>query len=1739
MASKKWKNTKHINKEQQKTPDMEKKSSDISEKFVDILSWAFTNFDKIDNEKRINLYGDQKYLDQFWEYFKEMHPNLLDQIDKNDLPIYMATIEKKWFTLSSFAKNAATLHREFSDENTEKQVMEQSLSDLKDFCETPAHGIDEHVFRDFARFAWFDYNHCVLDDSDGKLTDIGKLSSVWKEFLKKEKITLPADALTQTEAILLPEYNPIERIMITVVIDKIKKTLKWSLRDEFNLKFPTPITVFSSSLDLISFKDTWIDFLWEHESEIDEDLAKKLDAVIVTNGDIKKALFALWKDFDDTTWFSQWEQYFRRLFNKLVTRQLFEDVQKKQETIDTYIGNIGQTFVKFPPYIHSVFDIYPFNALYISALDTSFSSDITSFDDKISSIEKTIVAASEENRVRLRQQRDELIRKKEERKWQWYIAFLRSKDQWLSDVFAVLVASRFDFSLLSLDQQQVLTDVLVKHQLEDTIKNKVPELLSVSEEEITQFVHDLFDLNKMELEIPTRDGKVPLIFTKKWFMSSGQKNLLSIQDIKELKNLPLNFAAQLTSSNASFFEDSPIFNSLYYNFSQAKGDLRINDSYKVRVTKNGKPLEWYLSSYCPIDKKYNDKDYTGGELFLYSQPVTQPDQERTLLTWDGESGGEPVVIKADEQQSYDVDILDRQINFNGEALWALLFSYIIGQQSKSMAMSAEKEKELWQKLGDLDVYKDKATGKTEEDEQAVDAAPEAKEKDTYSFWKELSGYGFPEEKYKENGGFVEWSRLYFPFGDSGVPPVQYGSNWIHMDIIHIDEKKWTFKVKMYWGEMALGKFEWTEKELPMRSESFSMISEIFGAKKIYKMPPNKWYPFEQQFSILESWWVASDLTKYFSWVNFNGSKFTHSLGNYSWKEITHFGVYDDQPMGEKVDQESWKIILYKVTPHANGTITVSGDGNGRNYVSKYPSRTMDYATFLLFIQEKKLKPKCTEEINDIYSTKKAEDEETKTTVRPYSIMNIVSFFKNSANKVKDAIKKNDDERTEDLTDVLTQKWQLRSNLWSFLSPFEKISGAFENMWIDSFMERDNRVYKKIEKRVKFYEDYDYTKLYNMYISPMLNWTMEITPHYKIAAMLLVNIKKAKWPYGKHAKLSNEGKWIGKMFGNDHQQRYLAMREKRIRNLEENASKYWGPWADQQKNELAELEMRYIVHVMDGRHMWMWDDVKYYFQDKYSKKFCDELETAYTWFYKQDGVNEWFTKNEGANFEFARVEYFRQLADRPQQALPYLKVMATKAVNDTQWQVFESAVLAGMLSGVFLTMTFSQTQSFIQKICRTRGYVPGIFSKDIHQQTKIQRLLDIFSGDTFSSGTWYSAEKFGYRTNIWAWEYIGKKFVPWIESDIAIDGQEKPILSSLSNFLSFTWTNTKGQTLVDIYAHKDTSLSDKLLIKEFMEKSNEKDEELDNDVEKNTSSLTWSILTKSQSVVHKMIDLKKSGFNGKDGDEIQNMKQFSENMEKAIPKNKLSATNVKFFLEKFFNRFGEKWFSGNAKTKLLKRLFYYKTHPQWKDAENLLFYSIVGEILRTLAPDDTQVPDELLGALWAWKDFFKVNIDTILSDWMVNDPAFFGSQYAREFDTMKEKPPLLVSRWEAAVLLDRKDSATHINTLDPVGRKAAGARKREISKDKYLNKDLYELAESVEKKYAGYSNKFKLSGEEDTSTKKQLQNNSNNRPTWAYIKNKDVLSNLERVLENKPLLSDDTNLDIPYDDYNNDYNDVIE
>lgn len=1710
----------HHEKDGQENPKKKSKGSNISSYFFDQIKEIFSAFDTSADFSEANiskLYSNKEYLDQFWEYFKTACPNLFDKIDQKDLPAYIQAIQHQWFSLANIKANAGKLQEEFKAEDTESHAIKNSLSELKKFCAKTTNNVPEGTFKKFADMAWFTDDTFVIS-ADGEIHIIDNLIELWQKFLETEGITLDENSTKHAEGILTPNYNPIERIMVSTLISKMGRELKGSLKTSFSAKFPLPITIFSKHQDLVTFRDELKDFLHDHASKIDESLAKKLDSVLVTNGDIEKGLFTSVRNFDDTKWFSDQEKYFKNIFNHFITRQLFEEVGKKQGTIDHYIAEMNTTFKEFPPYIHDILKIYPYNA----ALDPLLNADLERIQTQISELDAQYSTASDDKRKELGTKIKALKQEKNNRKWQVYITFLKTKDAALADVFAQLVTSNFDFSTLSPDQQQLIINVLVKNKLEDTIKNKLPDLLSVKEDELTQFIHDLFDLKKMDISIPTKAGIVPLTFLKKEFLTSNHKELIALDDLKDIKNLPLNFITQLTESNKAFFEDSPIFDSIYTDFTARNWkEFRLNDAYKVRITKWGKVVQGYLSAYPPIPslEEGTKKTHTGKELYLYSQPITTSSQERELVTRRDDKGKptkNPVVIKDTDQSLCDMEILDRQINLNGDAFGALLFGYVLGKQSLNTTMSAEKEKELAEKIGDLEVYKD--TEKWE-DELTTDEDESKKEKPEQDKFMEvrkhqLKWFRFSEEKYKENFGFVEWTRLFIPFFDSEVPPVESGKAWLQIEIIAIDTTKWTFKIKFHGGELNLGKSEWIVKELPIHPDSFAGIKKHFGPN-IYKVPDIKWVSFDDQMNNLKIWGIYTDADKNFGSTVFDWSKFTYTLGNYTGKDITHFGLYEPQAIGEAVNEESGKLILYKIKVNSNGTINVSGDSMKTNIAKNFSSRDMDYTTFMLFIKEKWLQPKCKEQTQAI-NVKVTEDSEIPTTVRGFSISNIIGFFTNGISKLKEGIKKYDDERTEDLTDVLTSNGKLWSSIWWFLSPFSKISSSFESMGMEYYLERDNRVWKKVEKRVKFYEDYDYSKFYDDVIWPMLTWKIEIVPHYKIAAILLVHLKKGKWPHAKSIPIA-EGSRVGKLLGPVHKKNYLFIREKKIIELEQNAHRYPTAWADNIKDELVELEMRYIVHVMDGRQLWTWDADKAFFQAKYSKHFCDELETAYTWFYKQSTVDEWFTKAETANFEFARIEYFRQLVDRPQQALPYLKVMAMKAINDTQWQVFETAVLAGILSGVFLNMTTSKTQSYIQKICRTRWFIPWIYAKDIRQQYKMQRLLDLFSDGEFTSTNKYSASDYSFRNTKLPKDFFNPWLIPLPKWPTFLKWMETwNTRSKLSGFFALTGKNVNKKTLLDLHANSDPdkkiSPSDKLLLEEFIEKSNEKNGELDPEVQKNTTSLTWSILTKSQSVVEQMIRFDRWEFAGKTWDEKEDMKIFSREMEAAIPKDSIASTEkVKFFLGKFINRFGEK-FSWTKKTDLLKRLKWCQKNKDDSKVDNVLYYGIVWEIISGIS-SNSNVPDELSWALWAWQNFFKQNIDTIPA---ILIDLFGGISYKDDYDNAN---PGVESRESCVNLLDRNLAQTAFLSLSPEQRKATNARIQKIKTDQnVLNFPLYELAEKLYRNN-GIINRFK-----DSTTNVEKSSNGTQKPPkkiawWAKIQNPKIIENLRKVLQGQDIDDD--------------------
>jgi hypothetical protein len=870
--------------------------------------------------------------------------------------------------------------------------------------------------------------------------------------------------------------------------------------------------------------------------------------------------------------------------------------------------------------------------------------------------------------------------------------------------------------------------------------------------------------------------------------------------------------------------------------------------------------------------------------------------------------------------------------------------------------------------------------------------------------------------------------------------------------------------------------------------------------------------------IVKVWWFVKDFDKSFSEIKREGNAFKFSADD---TPVTHFGWYEPGPVWEQPDRESRKnYSLYKIKYNSNGTVSLSWEFTDGDILKKY-SRDMDYPTFLTFIREKWLQPKTKEQADDMKKQQDIKNRETPTTNRPFSIGNFVSFFKNSFSKLKDAIKKYDDEKAEDLTDILVNQGNLYSTIGKML-PFSRISAGFESMGLDYFAERDSRIWKKVEKRKKVYEDADFSLIYEKHLKPMISGQVAIKPHYKAAAMLLAMINKGKWPYNRNPDFAAKGMRVNILMGPAHQKRYLDMRQKLIRELEQWTPQYGQIRADNKKNEILELEMKYIVHVMDARQLGVQDGdkTKYYFYGKYSKTFIDELEKSYTGFFSQSTVDEWFGKNKNASFDFARAEFFRLLESRPQQAIPFLKVMATKAVSQGQRKIFEMAVMAGMLSGIFLTMTMSETQGMIQKVCRTRWFIPGIRVRDIHQQSKLQRILDIFSGGSFSKEMKYSSSKLSFDDMSWWTKTVIGDFQKRMDKGANLD--------KLSEFFKITGKNVNGKTLLDIYADEKTKPEDKVLIEEFLKNSNEKNEWLDPDIRNNPYAMSWSILTKSQSVVDQMMKFDSRWFAWKDGDEIQTMEWFFDDMKKAIPTHTLtSSEQVKFYLDKFFNRFEESGFSGQNKTEFIKRLKYCQEHPDDPGTDTILYYAIVGQICSSF--HRFHLPKQFEDSLLAWKTFFKKNINTIL-DKEVMTSTFWGLSYY--YDYQKYTPKL--ESWEvASSLLDKYDSQLYINSFDTKEKKDAARKHKQFLKRNdgpYINWSLYELAEALERNNV-IQNKFKQYSKTSSEHTSQTTESSRAQATWAKIKNPEIVENVRRILEDKPLTNEnpDEYAVVPEDD----------
>lgn len=1705
--------------------ESEKDTKSISKLANSKIEESLKDFWKLNQKERDNILDSEDFFEQFWEFFKQKHPMLLDEIDSQEkLTIYVKSLEKMWFSLENIMKNTKELHKEFKETLDEKTTVKDSLKQLQQFCEKTENKMPSDIFGKFANEIGLKTTPNIEITEDTKITKIWELLTFWTKFLENNNIKLKPNQKSETENILSPNYLPTERLLISATIKKIKKNLPEELHWDFDLDFPIPVNIHSSFQNLKDLKQKRTLFLEWHKWQIDEELAKKLDKIIISNWDIFKEFQFEWEDINRTWWFSQQTKNFRMMFNQLATRQLFEQSKESWSYIEYHLQQVGNEFKAFPPYFNEILNIYPYNHEKVinqnSTHKTEYENQSNILSEKEKELEKTETPDEQKENIR-----NEIFKIKEninKTQRKAYADYIKIQDSKLWTIINQLVDINFDINKLWLEEQQIILNKLVSSKLDDSIKNKIPNILWIESDEYQEFVNNLFDLNQKDIIIKTQYWDFPIHFLEKSFFWWPTNNIPELwnweKNLNQQQNLPLNLKIKVTEQNKNFFEDNIVFDWLFDTFNSKNWPRKLNDSYQVNIKNNEwKTVKWYLSSYPPTkDIEEENKDIKDWR-FLYSHPITRPEDARECITRNWEPNWDPVVIIKwkENEANYELEIISKELNLNWEWISGLLFSHVLWKYNEKNSLSRDQEKTITEKFWKIDkenMYKDTLDKYWEKEEiKKTETNKENIEKNDYKeFLEERKNLKWYQDEDKdtekktveEQIKALEWKKMLIQSIESSFPPL-WSYQYITAEIKNINIKNWFLDIKFIGNEQKLWKWEGFKTKIPITKKWIQKFKEIFEESKIYKLPKEE--TTNNINNLIPTLWKISidniDPSESFWWLSWNWNNFILNAGQEQGKNISHFWLIETKPW-EDQNKESEKAFIYKIDhePSKKGFKITSND-------DKKTVIHLDYPNFILFISGKKLQPKTENSIKKIDTpdsdwAKLKEPKKRKW----YSFASIIWLFKNFGKKIWDGLKKYEEEQVEDLTDNIFYHGKLFHKL-AWIMPTSKLQEAFWNAWDEYMAWRDTKTWKKIEKYQNFYEndpDFWSDMMRTEKIKPYLSGEKKFKDHHQAAGILLATIEKWKGPYSRNT--DRAGKWnrIRILFWEAHQKRYILMKEKLERELQQWYNINWQAWADDLQNEILKLEMKYITHCIDWRQLAERDDVPK-LESMYSKKFAWELEKKSNAFFSESVSGS--TKEKSYSFELARFEYFRLLGDRPQQAIPCLKQIAVKAVTPTQWKIFESAVLTGMLSWVFYNIT-QEDKSFIQKICRTIWFLPWMRIKDPNHHYKVEQFIKIATNEDI---TWYEKkeDKIDYDSNnfwFWKWKNLDQyKKISWYENWLNNRLMNKWRLEKISKFAAMNWKNHEWKTLIELLNDPKTSGETKEILTEIESRSLEKDEDVDPEVKMNWSGLEQNILAKNQSLIWEITDFQNWEFKGKNKDEKQWMKTARNQIAKSIPKQKIDDENqIIYILKKFMNRFEQKWFNVEWKRFLIRTLKTIKEEEKkWNTEwlEEMLWYIIVWKVVESSW--NQQPPDELINWLESFKSFFKNNKDTILKSNVVEQGM--GNIFVSELD----KKPLKLASWNEYIDIKKNKFVMWENAQER--KRRSDKQKLYTGKNIYINDEIYKLATDIERKnhIPNMFDKY-FSFETKKTTSQKLQETLNPKTT-VKIKNPEIIEKTKRKL----------------------------
>lgn len=626
--------------------------------------------------------------------------------------------------------------------------------------------------------------------------------------------------------------------------------------------------------------------------------------------------------------------------------------------------------------------------------------------------------------------------------------------------------------------------------------------------------------------------------------------------------------------------------------------------------------------------------------------------------------------------------------------------------------------------------------------------------------------------------FEEWTRILIKNQDSTLPPQDISDSFYFFEICSISWPKWewTFSVKARWNEIPFASPWKVYGPLPYTAEQLEVMGK---SGTLYRMPPKTNNSREKSKENILNSKAVSKFTTFgdMEWqVELKWDKFVDK----EWNEIKYFDRMEDSfdpewnKPGKKISKYEIKNIntsMWTVTLKSN--FEGVDDSNGTSQLVNFQyENTLTFEQFILLMESKKLKwytNEQQEEMETKYDTKKQGRLKGRGLFMPVSIWDFISVFKKHWKAFSDKYKERQQEQEEHLENfLLSKEWlDLYKHMWNIMSLWGllwDVKSWFDMAALEYYNERDNRIWKKIDKWYKAYSaDPMYPAEYNDFLIPMLSkegYRWNSKDRYKFAAALLIMLKK-EWPYPRDFKWKvwewHRVEWI---LWPAHKKRFKNFYAKKQQEINEVKDMGYSSWVRLKKmEELNKLEFQYIIGVIGGDEPFKSGDSDAQ-KSIWSNKFKDEMQANLDWYFNKHESEK--SDLKWKSFTEAETAFLDKMSKWIHvKALAALEYMCEKAATPTEVFKVKWYLMSAMLMWI-IGSTNEGTPKSIWKSARAMGFYPLFWARDPNLPEKTQKLLDGISSldikiQDFSSTTWYELKDFTVPTISWDYKKFNDKF----------------------------------------------------------------------------------------------------------------------------------------------------------------------------------------------------------------------------------------------------------------------------------------------------------------------------------------------------------------------------------------------